>query len=114
MKENFASMLKKPFNENPVTYMWRCIYNNSLLWHSLSEFIKVAEIGICLVLGSVQDKRTLSCVTFMKTKVRNRLTTHLPLVVGMKTQSFYDINTFPYDRAYDSWRDACKRTCDTG
>jgi hypothetical protein len=35
-------------------------------------------------------------------------------VGGMKTQNFYDITTFPYDRAYDSWRDACKRTCDTG
>jgi hypothetical protein len=109
MKENSASMLKKPFNDNPVTRMWRCIDDNSFLRHSLSEFIKVAEIGIFLVLGSVQDERTFSCVTFMKTKVRNRLTTHLPLVVSMKTQNFYDINTFPYDRAYDS-----KRTCDTG
>jgi hypothetical protein len=110
MKENSASMLKKPFNENPITRMWRCIDANS---HSLFEFIKVAEIGICMVLGSVKDERTFSCVIFMKTKVRNRLTTHLPLVVGMKTQSFYDINTFPYDKAYDSWRDACKRNFDT-
>jgi hypothetical protein len=113
MKENSASMLKKPFNENPVTRMWRYIDANSFLQHSLSEFIKVAEIRICLVLGSVQDERTFSCVTFMKTKVRNRLTTHLSLMVGMKTQSFYNINTFPYDRAYNSWRD-CKRNCNIG
>jgi hypothetical protein len=32
-------------------------------------------------------------------------------MVGMKTQSFYDINTFSYDKAYDSWRDACKMNC---
>jgi hypothetical protein len=51
MKENSTSMLKKPFNENPVTRIRRCIDANSFLRHSLSEFIKVAEIGICLVLG---------------------------------------------------------------
>jgi hypothetical protein len=79
IKENSTSMLKKPFNDNPITRMWRYIDDNSFLRHSLSEFIKVAEIG------SIQDERTFSCVTFMKTKVRNRLTTHLPLVVGMKT-----------------------------
>jgi hypothetical protein len=53
MKENSASILKKPFNENPVTCMWRCIDANSFLQDSLSEFIKVVEIRICLVSGSV-------------------------------------------------------------
>jgi hypothetical protein len=39
MKENSASMLKKPFNENPVTRMWRCIDPNSFLQHSLSDYL---------------------------------------------------------------------------
>jgi hypothetical protein len=113
MKENATSIMKAPLTMNPVTRMWLSIDGNSFLRHSLSEYCKVAEMGIAMVLGSVQDKRTFSCVTFMKTKVRNRLTTHLPLVVTMKTQPFFNITNFPYDAAYNSWRDACKRHCDT-
>jgi hypothetical protein len=113
MKENAASMLKKPYTVNPVTRMWLSIDGNSYLRHSLSEFMKVAELGITMVLGSVQDVRTFSTMSFLKTKVRNRLTTHLPLVVSMKCQNFYTIQNFPYDAAYKSWRDACKRQCDT-
>ena len=112
MKENAETMMKKPFTTNPVTRMWLCIDGNSYLRHSLSEFLKVAELGIVMVMGSVQDERTFSTVSFMKTKVRNRLTTHLPIVVGMKTQNFFNINSFPYDAAYERWRAACKRQCD--
>jgi hypothetical protein len=113
MKENAASMLKKPYTVNPVTRMWLSIDGNSYLRHSLSEFMKVAELGITMVLGSVQDERTFSTMSFLKTKVRNRLTTHLPLVVSMKCQNFYTIQNFPYDVAYESWHDACKRQYDT-
>jgi hypothetical protein len=112
MRENATSMLKKPFTINPVTRMWMSIDGNSYLRHSLSEFLKVAELGIVMVLGSVQDERTFSTVTFIKTKFRNRLTTHLPLVVDMKSQKFFNIQTFPYDSAYENWRDASKRQCD--
>jgi hypothetical protein len=44
----------------------------------------VVEIGIAIVLGSVQDERTFSTISFLKNKVRNRLTTHLAIAVGMK------------------------------
>jgi hypothetical protein len=113
MKENAHSMMKKPFDINPVTRMWRCIEANSFLRHSLSEYVKVAKIAIVIVLGSVQDERTFSTLTFMKNKLRNRLTTNLAMVVGMKSQSFFTLNDFPYDAAYESWRDEIKRQCDT-
>jgi hypothetical protein len=113
MRENAPSMMSRPFKVNPVTRMWLSIDSNSFLRHALSEYVKLVEIDICMVLGSVQDERTFSTVTFLKTKVRNRLTTHLPLVVDMKTQPFFSIDSFPYDAVYNSWRDACKRLGDT-
>jgi hypothetical protein len=50
---------------------------------------------------------------FMKNKLRNRLTTNLAMVVGMKSQSFFILNDFSYDAAYESWKDETKHPCDT-
>jgi hypothetical protein len=38
----------------------------------------------------------------MKTKLHNLLIMHSLLLVGMKYQPFYDLQTFPYDVAYNS------------
>jgi hypothetical protein len=66
-----------------------------------------------MVLGSIQDERTFSTLMFMKNKLRNRLTTNLAMVVGMKSQSFFILNDFSYDAAYESWKDETKHPCDT-
>jgi hypothetical protein len=66
MKENAQAMMKKPYYINPATRLWRSIVANSFLRHSLSEYIKVAEVALVMVLGSVQDERTFSQVSFMK------------------------------------------------
>jgi hypothetical protein len=112
MKEVGPRMMQKPIDVNPVTRMWRSVEANTFLRHSLSEYIKVAELAVVMVLGSVQDERTFSTLTFMKNKLRNRLTTHLELVVGMKMQNFYTLDNFPYGDAYDSWAAEKKRLCD--
>jgi hypothetical protein len=88
MAANAKACMQKPIDINPVTRCWRTIDNNAMLRHGLSKYLKVAEIAIAMVLSSVQDERTFSTVSFMKSRLRNRLTTHLELVVGMKAQSF--------------------------
>jgi hypothetical protein len=88
MAANAKACMQKPIDINPVTRCWRTIDNNAMLRHGLSKYLKVAEIAIAMVLGSVQDERTFSTISFMKSRLRNRLTTHLELVVGMKAQSF--------------------------
>ena len=113
MKENAVKMLRKPVIINPVTRLWQSLDANSYLRHSLSEYIIIAEIAIVMVMGSVQDERTFSTVSFMKSKLRNRLGTHLPLAVGFKSQKFFTLEDFPYDAAYDSWRSETKRHSDT-
>jgi hypothetical protein len=112
MKENAFKMCRQPITINPVTQLWRSIDANSYLRISLSEFLKVAEIAIAMVLGSVQDERTFSTVSFMKSRLRNRLTTNLELTFAFKSQSFFSLEDFPYDAAYESWRDETKRQSD--
>ncbi len=50
-----------------------------------SKIVKVfegsVEIAIVMVVGIVEDEKTLSIVSFMKSKLYNCLTTHLDLVV---------------------------------
>jgi hypothetical protein len=113
MKENSTKMLKKPYDINPVTRLWHSIDANSFLKLALSEYLIVAEMAVVMVLGSVQDERTFSTVSFMKSKLCNRLTTNLPLVCAFKNQNFFTLDTFPFDAAYDSWRNESKRQCDT-
>ena len=84
MKDNAHAIMKKLYHINLGARLWCSIDTNSFICHSLLECIKVAEVALVMVLGSVQDKRTFSQVSFMKNKLRNQLTTNLSLAVGFK------------------------------
>ena len=94
---------------NPLTRLWRRIEANALLRNKLSEYMKIVELAVVTVLGSVEDERTFSTLSFMKNRLRNRLSTHLPLVVGMHAQDFYGLSDFPYDAAYDEWKSSNRK-----
>jgi hypothetical protein len=113
MQGQAYKMCSKPIVLNPVTRLWQSIETNSYLKHSLYEFLKIAELAVVMVLGSVQDEWTFSTVSFMKNKLRNRLSKNLELACAFKSQDFFILDNFPYDAAYDSWRDETKRKCDT-
>jgi len=44
---------------------------------------------MAMVMGSVEDEICFSNLRFTKSKLKNRLTTHLDLVVMMFTQKFF-------------------------
>lgn len=56
---------------NPLTKLWRVVENSGMLSDGLSEYIKLAEIAVVLVLGSMEDERNFSTLSFMKDKLRN-------------------------------------------
>jgi hypothetical protein len=55
------------------------------------------------IMGSMEDKRTFLTLTFMKTRLWNRLCEHLDLVVHMYMQPYYTIDIFPYHDAIITW-----------
>ncbi len=74
-----------------------------------ADFWFFADFCMCLlhtlqVLGSVEDERTFSNVAFLKNKLRNRLTEHLPLVTTMFAQKHYTLTSFPYKEVVSDWR----------
>lgn len=95
--------MKPPFDCNPLTRLWKGLDAATCLTHHFSEYMKLAEIAIVHVLGSVEDERVFSWVSFLKSKVRNSLDKHLQCVVGMYSQKIYTLETFPYDAAFEKW-----------
>jgi hypothetical protein len=51
----------------------------------LIEWLKLIELSMAMVLGSVKDDKCFSNLGFMNNKLNNILTTHLDLVVKMFT-----------------------------
>ncbi len=109
MSHNTEAMMQEPSNVNLVTRMWLKIQFSPLLVLKLSEYIKVVEITIVQILGSVEDERTFSNLAFMKSKLHNKLTTHFNLYVRMFTHNFYNVSNFPYDASIATWKEVCIR-----
>jgi hypothetical protein len=99
MKSNSKGAMEEPRDRNPLTKLWQKVSQNSLMVQCLSEFIKAAEIAVTAILGSVEDERTFSTLGFMKSKLRNRLGSHLDTSVKLFSQPFYKQDTFPYNSA---------------
>ncbi len=94
---------------NLVSKLWKTLSSNALLCAQLSEFMKVVELAMAQIMGFVEDERTFSTLTFMKSILQNRLCEHLDLVVRMFAQPLYTIDTFPYDVAIMAWTNEKER-----
>ena len=68
----------------------------------LTNFVSLHPI--LLVLGSIEDKRTFSNVSFLKNKLHNRLTVHWPLAKTMFAQKHYKLTSFLYKEFVSNWR----------
>ena len=97
---------------NLVTKLWRRLDANSELSTSFPKYIKLAQIVLIHLLGSVEDKHAFSMVTLLKNKVRNRLDgEHLSLVAGMYNWSVYSFTSFSYEDYFKQWLRSCKFHC---
>jgi hypothetical protein len=95
------SVLEPPFDVNPLTRLWRVLDANIALATTFPEYIKLAEVAMVHILGSVEDERSFSSLTFLKDKLRNRLCgDHLGLVICMHGQRVFNLEDFPYDSCF--------------
>ncbi len=56
-----------------------------------------------MILGSVENEKCFSTLPFMKSMLRNKLPTHLDLVVRMFIHEHYTLNTFPFWDTLKDW-----------
>ena len=70
---------------------------------NLSEWAVLAELALVMVPGSVEAERMFSTLSFLKNKLRNRLTTHLSPCARIYNQSSYTLADFPFHEAIKAW-----------
>jgi hypothetical protein len=92
-------------SSSTFTTLWQRITASPLIADSISEFVHVAQIYAVMPVGSIDDERAFSSLTFLKNDTRNRLDAHLPSVMRMFCQDLFDVGTFPYDRVFADWMD---------
>jgi len=49
-----------------------------------------------MIIGSMEDERTFSNLSFMENKLPNHLTTRLDFVVRIYVESLYSMETLPF------------------
>lgn len=103
MKSNSRTAMLPPYDINPLTKVWRVLQSNHNLAQNFGEFLKLAEIAVVHVLGSVEDEHLFSTVGFLKSKLRSNLEEHIQVVVGIFSQRLYTLQTFLYQRVFDDW-----------
>jgi hypothetical protein len=88
----------------PATMVWRRLVSSPAYLERFSEFAKAAQLALTMVGGSVEEERTFSGMTFLKSNTRNRLDGHLDLAMRMFSQDFYTVENFPYHKAFKVWQ----------
>jgi hypothetical protein len=109
MKKNYEWAVAKPVKTNPTSKLWGKLAENKHLKERISEFFKIAELAIVSVIGSVEDERTFSNLTFIKSKLRNKLTSNLETVMRLYGQKIFSIEDFPYQDVIDNWLEKERR-----
>lgn len=106
MKKNSRAMAE-PCTCNPLTRLWKQLTSSQIVTHKIPKYIKIVEITILQIIGLVEDELCFNAFNFMKTKLRNKLMTHLDLVVHMFGQKNYTLENFPYNQAIEKWKTNC-------
>ncbi|KAH7405300.1 hypothetical protein KP509_15G064700 [Ceratopteris richardii] len=107
MWEQF-DFVKDPSNLGAMTKLWKKLDISPFLKESMSEYFKVANLCITMILGSVEDERLWSSLTFIRNATRNRLNKNLDTCLRLFV-SKSDLETFPFEEAYPIWKSQCER-----
>jgi len=92
--------MTKPRDENLVIKLWHQLTTNNLFIQHLSKFMQFVGLTIVQVIGSVEDERTFSTLTFMKSTLQNQLARHLDIAIRMFAQDFFHYWNFSFPSYY--------------
>ena len=84
--------------------IWQSLSINALLFSKSFEFHELAEMVVVQIMGSVEDERVFSTLSFMKMKLRNKLTDHVDLTVCMFCQNHWQLDNLMFGNAFIAWK----------
>jgi hypothetical protein len=67
-------------------------------------YIKLVEYIVIQVIGLLKNECCLFRFTFKKIKLRNKLTTHLELIIHMFNHKFFTLQDFPFGTTIPNWK----------
>jgi hypothetical protein len=82
------------------TIMWRRMEQLPAAATLYGETMRVAKLGMTMVATSVMDERAFSAMSFIKNRLRARLTKSLQLCMRAKLQQHFNVDTFPYGSVF--------------
>jgi hypothetical protein len=77
--------------------------NNHLITHQLSKWFKLIGLSMGMVLGNVKDKRCFFILSFVKNKLKTRLTMHLDFTMQIYAYILFTLKTHPFDVVIKTW-----------
>lgn len=106
-----AEQAKQPAPAAAVSQFWKEQGSKPAYITAIPTYIKLAQIALVMVGGSVQDERAFSNLTFIKNDLRSCLSEeHLnACMLLFATKNEFSLAGFPYREAYDAWFGVCRR-----
>lgn len=95
-------MAKAGTEAEHTTRFWLLLSVKPHIVIAISEYIKVREIGMDMVAGSL-DECGFSAIDFLKNKCRSRIDTHLEVCMRAKLQRLLILQNFPFVEAFNVW-----------
>jgi hypothetical protein len=94
--------LENPLKYGAITRLWAVLGASQYLQEKISKYFKLADLCQTMILGSVEDERIFSALSFLKSKMRNKLDKHIDICLLLYVTKD-DITSFPYERALALW-----------
>lgn len=102
------SLLLEPTKNNTIKYLWMKLYPSSYLQGNISEYFILYELCQILILDSVEYKRVFNTLSFIKSKLWNKLDKNLDTCIRLYVSS-YSLDSFQIERVVDLWFSAAQR-----
>ena len=74
-----------------------------MLRQRMSEYFKLAYLCQTMILGPVEDDRMFSALTFLKSKLRNKIDKNVDTCLRLYVTK-YEVDNFPYEIPLALWR----------
>ena len=101
-------VLAKPIEYSAKINLWTILDESQFLQENMLEYFKLLDLCQTMILGSVEDERMFSALSFLNSKLRNTLDKNVDTFLRLYVKK-YDITNFPFNRALALWRSDCER-----
>jgi len=109
MLANCHVAMDLPLDSNPYTKIVPTWLTVNFFVHWLFEWLKFIELSMAMIMGNIENEKCYFNLGFMINKLKNRLRTHLNLVVKMVVHKFFTLNIFPFVVTMSFWTIAKSR-----